>query len=121
MLLQKKTRLFLALIMALSMVSIGMDQAALAAGPLSGADLQRLFPGKFNVVVKEVHRITVTAKADGSLVGKALGKKDHGKWYVSGSELCVTLNKWLKGKTRCSAVTEEAGWYYSSGVRFQSI
>jgi hypothetical protein len=112
------SRALAACFLCLAIFSLPMQSDA--AGRLASQDLRKLFPGKFDVEVKD-NRVTMIAKDDGTLIGKAWGKKDKGRWYVSGAQLCISLDNWMKGKTRCSAIVEEAGWYHGSGVRFRKL
>ena len=79
---------------------------ALAGEPLSPRELTRLFPGDFQAVVQN-YNVRFSAKTDGTLVGKVLGSSDQGRW--------------MKGRTNCSPVIEQAGWYEGSGVKFRKL
>jgi hypothetical protein len=93
---------------------------ALAGEPLSPRELTRLFPGDFQAVVQN-YNVRFSAKTDGTLVGKVLGSSDQGRWSVRGSKLCISLESWMKGRTNCSPVIEQAGWYEGSGVKFRKL
>ena len=99
----------------------------LCAGPayagdrLTSSDLKQLFPGDFQAVVKDAFTLRIVARSDGSLVGKFLGASDTGRWSIKSGKLCIMLDRWLKGRTNCSPVVEEAGWYRGMDVRFRPI
>jgi hypothetical protein len=93
---------------------------ALAGDALTPGELTRLFPGDFQAVVQNYH-VRFSARTDGTLVGNVLGSSDQGRWSVRGGKLCITLESWMKGRTNCSRVIEEAGWYEGSGVKFRKL
>ncbi|MDP9137593.1 MAG: hypothetical protein M3N38_05385 [Pseudomonadota bacterium] len=92
-----------------------------AGGQLSGGDLMRLFPGRFQAVINGAMVISINARRDGSLVGRIMGTSDTGRWAVRSGKLCINWTKWLKGRTNCSAVIEDAGWYRGNNVAFKRI
>jgi len=94
---------------------------AQAGDKLTSSDLKQLFPGNFQAVVKESFTLSIIARSDGSLMGKFLGASDTGKWSIRSGKLCIMLNRWMKGKTNCSPVVEEAGWYMGTDVKFRPI
>ncbi len=94
---------------------------AYAGDRLTSSDLKLLFPGDFQAVVKEAFTLRIVARSDGSLVGRFLGASDTGRWSIKSGKLCIMLNRWLKGRTNCSSVIEEAGWYKGADVKFRPI
>ena len=104
-----------------SMLLVSCAGAADAEGQLSGRDLLRLFPGKFQAVVNGAMVMSISAGRDGSLVGKVMGKSDTGRWTVRAGKLCINWKTWLKGRTSCSTVVEDAGWYRGNNVAFKKI
>jgi hypothetical protein len=92
-----------------------------AAEIVSGLELRRLFPGRFQAVAHGFLKIRIIASADGSLYARQIGKADTGVWAIRADRLCIRFSKWLKGRTRCSRVTQQAGWYSTSDVKFQKI
>jgi hypothetical protein len=92
-----------------------------AAESVSGLELRRLFPGRFQVVAHGFLKIRIIASADGSLYARQIGKSDTGVWAIRADQLCIRFTKWLKGRTRCSTVTEQAGWYSTSDVTFKKV
>ncbi len=95
---------------------------SLAGKTLSNGALTGLFPGRFHVVVVGFINIKVTARGDGSLSAvSARGKKDSGRWSVRAGVLCIKFDKWLGGRTRCTAIVQEAGWYTGSKLKFRRV
>ena len=92
-----------------------------AGGELSGRDLMRLFPGRFQAIVNGAMVISINASRDGSLVGKIMGRSDTGRWAIRAGKLCINWTTWLNGRTNCSAVIEDAGWYRGNNVAFKKI
>jgi hypothetical protein len=93
--------------------------AAQAGEQLSGRDLQQLFPGRFQAMVPGGFIVSITARRDGSLLAEFLSKADTGRWSIKSGKLCIKFSKWLDGRTSCSIVVEEAGWYRSDDVMFR--
>ena len=98
---------------------IAPSQAAEASTRVSERNLRQLFPGRFHAIARGLIRINITARADGSLVAQQVGKSDTGTWNIRSGQLCIKFSKWLKGRMRCSAVTEKAGWYRTADVAFK--
>ena len=65
--------------------------------------------------------IKITARGNGTLHGQMQGYKDSGRWTLSGGRLCITWDKWLNGKTACSMVVADNGWYRGNGVKFRKL
>jgi hypothetical protein len=93
--------------------------AAGASEQLSGRELQQLFPGRFQAIVQGSFVVSITARRDGSLFAEFMSRTDTGHWSIRSDKLCIKFSKWLSGRTSCSAVVEEAGWYRSSDVVFR--
>src|SRR5688572_28023141 len=98
---------------------ITSSHAAEAASEVSEAELRQLFPGRFSAIAHGFLKVQITALADGSLVAQQIGKSDTGIWKIRSGQLCIKFSKWLKGQTKCSAVTEQAGWYRTNAVTFR--
>ncbi len=98
----------------------GSSVHAADTGTLSSRQLAQLFPGDFQAVVQN-YNVRFSANPDGTLVGRVLGSSDSGRWSVRGGKLCISLESWLKGRTNCSAVVKQAGWYEGSGVKFRKL
>jgi len=97
------------------------SQAAEVATKVSERELRQLFPGQFRAIAHGLVKVSITALADGSLTAQQVGKSDTGTWNIRSGQLCIKFSKWLKGRTRCSTVTEKAGWYRTSDVAFKKI
>jgi hypothetical protein len=48
-------------------------------------------------------------------------KSDTGRWTLRGNSLCIAWKTWLGGKTSCSAVVADDGWYRGGSVKFRRI
>ena len=94
---------------------------AAEANAVSEQELQDLFPGQFKVVVRGVLRLYISARHDGSLLAKQIGKSDTGTWEIRADQLCIKFSKWLNGRTRCSRVIAASGWYKTTDVAFKKI
>jgi hypothetical protein len=95
--------------------------AAETVSKLSAGELRQLFPGRFHAIAHGFLKIKITARADGSLLAQQIGKSDTGVWKIRSGQLCIKFTKWLKGRTRCSEVTEKAGWYRTDAVAFKRM
>ena len=93
--------------------------SAQAGDMLSERELQLLFPGRFQAVVKGSLTISVTAMGDGSLIAEFLSKADTGQWSIRSGKLCIRFSSWLDGRTNCSPVVAEGGWYRTREVTFR--
>jgi hypothetical protein len=100
---------------------IGALTGPAMAGQLSQSELHSLFPGKFQAVVKGLVTVNITARSDGSLVGRMSSSSDQGRWFVQNGKLCIVLDKWMSGKPKCSSVTAEEGWFKAADVRFRRL
>src|SRR5215213_1533064 len=117
-----KGSLAVLLFFALPVSAVVLPTAPLqAAESVSGLELRRLFPGRFQAVAHGFLKIRIVASADGSLYARQIGKADTGVWAIRADRLCIRFTKWLKGRTRCSRVTEQAGWYSTSDVTFKKV
>ena len=95
------------------------SQAAEAATKVSERELRQLFPGHFHAIARGLIRIKITARADGSLIARQIGKSDTGTWNIRSGQLCIKFSKWLKGRMKCSPVTVKSGWYRTADVSFK--
>ncbi len=88
--------------------------ASAEAGPLGRAEVAQLFPGQFEAKVKG-YRVSFSGSSNGHISGTAYGQQDTGRWYLKGSSLCVSFEKWTKGEARCGKISQQGGWYVASG------
>ena len=95
------------------------SQAARAADILSERELQLLFPGRFQAVVKGSLSVSVVALDDGSLTVEFMTRADTGQWSIRSGKLCIRFSSWLEGRTNCSPVVIDGGWYRTSEVMFR--
>ncbi len=103
------------------LVMMGLPSAAFADDVLTTAELQKLFPGTFTVVAQGGAKLIFTAKENGVLIGQMSGKQDSGRWSLTNGKLCIMLANWTKGKSACSLVVADNGWYRGQGVKFRKI
>jgi hypothetical protein len=88
-------------------VAAGADVAR--ASFVSGGELRHLFPGRFEAVWKDKIDLTLTATADGRLVGGTGFVTASGSWAVRGDVLCISLRRWARAK--CGPVRKVGDWY----------
>jgi hypothetical protein len=93
----------------------------LADEPMNSKQILQLAPGTFRAVVKGRWELVVTLARDGTVVGKAQGLIDRGRWTVRGDELCIVMPTWTRGRVECSAVVAESGWYRGRNVAFRPL
>ena len=107
----------------ISLLAVAGTVGVLCASPagadeLSSRQLRKLFPGEFNAVVQGT-TVQFSARRGGRLIGRYMSSTDKGRWSVRGGKLCIVLDKWMNGKTKCSPVVAEGDWYRAADVRFQ--
>jgi hypothetical protein len=83
------------------------------AAPLARSEVTKLFPGQFEAQVKG-YRVNFTGSRGGSITGVAYGQQDTGRWFMKGSALCVSFDKWTKGEAKCGRISQQGGWYVAS-------
>jgi len=101
--------------------SLSMANAGESLPPgryLSAAEVVGLFPGQFIAHFKG-YVVQVRANPDGGLESRYQGLGDRGTWQVSGRSLCVSLQSWMNGEQRCSAVIQYGPWYQVADVLFR--
>jgi len=86
---------------------------------LSERQLHSLFPGEFQVIAHGLLKLHIIASSDGTLLAHQVGKSDTGEWDIRADRLCIKFSTWLKGRTRCSRVSQNAGWYSTIDVVFK--
>ena len=106
----------------LTFAELTPTRAGEAATKVSERELRQLFPGQFRAIAHGLIRVRIIALADGSLFARQIiGKSDTGIWRIDSGKLCIRFSRWLKGRIRCSTVTEQAGWYRTTDVAFKKI
>jgi hypothetical protein len=103
------------------LVMLSVAAAAGESSPVSEGELNRLFPGAFEVVASGVMKIQVMANGDGSLSAEKADDSDTGRWNIEAGKLCIRFSKWLKGEVRCSAVTADGEWYRATDIAFKKV
>ena len=106
---------------AAGVVSAMAASSAFAEEALTHAELRKLFPGTFTAIVHGGMTLTFTAMGNGVLIGNMPGKQDEGRWSLENGRLCIMLSNWTNGKSSCSLVVADNGWYRGQGVKFRKI
>jgi hypothetical protein len=99
--------------------AVTASQPSAAEPPAIGrSELRGLFPGTFAIAYRGLPA-SVTALPGGELLANAVGMRDTGRWRISGSRLCILLEDWFDGKTRCTEVLRDGDWYRAADVSFR--
>jgi hypothetical protein len=110
-------KLILALAVSASAVSF---TGAVHAGDqltLESEALEGLFPGHYEARVAGGYRLLIAAKDDGTMMGRAFGKEDKGKWVVKDEELCISWRSWTSGKYKCGSITQNGDWFVATNSK----
>jgi hypothetical protein len=109
---------FAATMLALSFAGVAQAEqpAGLSADELSMEPdaLEGLFPGHYEAHVAGGYRLLISAKDDGTMLGRAFGKEDKGVWVIKGEELCIAWRSWTSGKYKCGAITQNGDWFVAT-------
>ena len=119
----KQLALMLGLIAAALMASPAQSQSAkpLPAGEyVTKAGLAQLFPGTFMARFKK-YKVRFTASRNGRITGKYRLFSDKGNWWLRDAKLCIKLQSWFKGKTKCSHVIKYGPVYVAKDVVFSKL
>jgi hypothetical protein len=81
-----------------------------AGEKLSAGEIVALFPGQYEAIWKDKHKIEVVADRDGDISGSFGVMSGNGRWSVVGDQLCVS--SWWFSKDRCSEVVRQGDWYF---------
>ena len=84
------------------------------AGSLDQGAIKGLFPGFFEAKAQG-YTILFSGYRNGRLKGKAYGRQDQGRWFVSGNNICVSWDQWTKGQTKCGSISQQDGWFIARG------
>jgi hypothetical protein len=91
--------------------------AALGAEPasLSGDELRKAVSGKIVYLKISGFELPIRYSPNGSMAGsmgvvaaslaRGDGASDHGKWWISGNQLCQRWTSWMDGKSYCYTLT----------------
>lgn len=108
------------LLLAAALLANGWT-AASADEAMSSQDIRKLAPGTFHAVVKGRWQVVVTLTRDGVITGSALGFTEKGRWMVRGDQLCITMPSLTKGRSVCSEVVADSGWFRGRNVAFRPL
>ena len=86
----------------------GSDVAGLSSGG-TGSFTSGTISGLGSIIVNGVRFEDIVR--GGALAGQAYGQQDKGRWFMKGSSLCVSWEKWTKGQAHCGQITQQGGWY----------
>ena len=103
------------LMLALAVPFVGTahsDETTLQTTALEG-----LFPGHYEARVAGGYRLLIAAKEDGTMLGRAFGKEDKGKWVVKDEELCISWRSWTRGKYKCGTITQNGEWFVATNTK----
>lgn len=92
----------------------GVGSAAAEELNLEPEVLTGLFPGHYEARVAGGYRLLIAAKEDGTMMGRAFGKQDKGKWKVEDDKLCVAWKSWTRGKYRCGTIVQNGEWFVAT-------
>lgn len=101
----------------------GVAQAEQPAGApadelsMESSALEGLFPGHYEARVAGGYRLLISAKGDGTMLGRAFGKEDRGVWVIKGEQLCIAWRAWTRGKYKCGAITQNGGWFVATNSK----
>lgn len=101
----------------------GVAQAEQSAGAPAGElsmepdALEGLFPGHYEAHVTGGYRLLISAKGDGTMLGRAFGKEDKGLWVIKDEELCIAWRSWTSGKYKCGAITQNGDWFVATNSK----
>ncbi len=117
--------LLLTLALAASMVFGHVVQSSageqLPAGKyVTKTGLKKLFPGTFAAKFKK-YQVKFTASRNGTITGRYKMFSDKGTWRVRNRKLCITLNRWFKGRTQCSHVIQYGPIFVAKNVVFKKL
>ena len=94
---------------ALATLALGASEASAAA--LAGDELRNAVSGKTVFLKISGFELPIRYSPSGSMSGsmgavaatfaRGDGASDHGKWWVSGDQLCQKWSSWMDGKSYC--------------------
>ncbi|MEM9472951.1 MAG: hypothetical protein AAGA00_13415 [Pseudomonadota bacterium] len=79
--------------------------------------LEGLFPGHYEARVAGGYRLLISAKDDGTMLGRAFGKEDKGVWVIKDQELCIAWRSWTRGEYKCGAITQNGDWFVATNSK----
>jgi hypothetical protein len=90
---------------------------AVANEVLNATQIKKFVPGRAKASISG-STVVIRASTSGRLSATWGGDKDTGQWHVSGDQLCIRFNSWLRGGTHCSRVARSGNSYRVVGVTF---
>jgi hypothetical protein len=103
------------LLLALSLL-VSMTMPGEAASRLSGSEIKALAPGVYVGTWKGKRQLHLTLKQNGTVSGTVDGRRHSGRWYVSGTNLCLVIRVMVIQKTKCGTISRQGAWlvgYYN--------
>ncbi len=79
--------------------------------------IEGLFPGHYEAQVAGGYRLLIAAKSDGTMMGRAFGREDKGKWVIKDEELCISWRSWTRGKYKCGSIMQNGEWYVATNTQ----
>ena len=111
---------------ALATLVLGASEASAAA--LAGDELRNAVSGKTVFLKISGFELPIRYSPSGGMSGsmgavaatfaRGDGASDHGKWWVSGDQLCQKWSSWMEGKSYCYKLTlqgKSVSWTRSDG------
>jgi len=84
---------------------------------LNASQIKKSVPGRAKASISG-STVVIRASTSGKLSGTWGGENDTGQWHVSGDQLCIRFNSWLRGGTHCSKVARSGNSFRVVGVTF---
>jgi hypothetical protein len=91
--------------------------SAVANEVLNASQIKKFVPGRAKANISG-STVVIRASTSGKLSGTWGGENDTGQWHVSGDQLCIRFNSWLRGGTHCSKVARSGNSFRVVGVTF---
>lgn len=90
----------------------GFAEISHAGGKLTMRQARALFPGSFVGTFGTDTPFSVNIRAGGTMIGRADGKVDSGKWRIKkNGKFCMTWKVWGGGEERCLFVFRQGRWF----------
>lgn len=106
----KFTKLFLAGIASLGLMSSALDTQAAGAPRLNSAQIKQVLSGNSVRQVDDQYRAYYAAS--GSIEAVYLNISQTGTWQIQNNQLCQKWQTWANGQTQCYVVYQGTGGAY---------
>ena len=104
----------------MGLMVVGTPITAHASKALSGAEIRKIFPGSYTLVIYGFD-VGVRASKGGGLSVKLFGDTMKGNWSVKGDRLCITLTDGSEKASQCSGLSFDGKkWFKAGGLSFYS-